>query len=326
MAHKLSKTKGDAKGKSKARSSSTTVENPFSLVSRRCSKEFQEKHRGRLVVKQYVWKASTIAHLDLPVVVGLVGHQKIDYFLQLARYYNEDLTHVFYSGQHDQNSSCFKVTIGDVVYEFTNELWKSLFEITIIDVDDEDEPDPLVMDLHTHVNYEGNSHVNDLLRAPRVEGCYDAITTGQLKMVPRILLWFVSHVPRPKNGGFSIIDFTKIHLLYILLNKDKIKCPHYSVSQMFAIKKCNKGTFFCYVSMITKILNYFNTDIPNITYKSPGHVQEFSQRTLTNVGYFWYINRRAYYFLAGKNARKIYNFDDPVEFCDEEAEVHMDDE
>ena len=66
--------------------------------------------------------------------------------------------------------------------------------------------------------------------------------------------------------------------------------------------------------MITKILNYFNIGMPNLIYKSPGPAQEFSQHTLINLGYFWDINRRAYYFRAGKNGRKIYNFDDLAEF------------
>lgn len=57
MAPKLSKTKGDSKGKGKASTSSTTLETPFSLVSIMCGKEFEEKHQHRLVVKQYVWKA-----------------------------------------------------------------------------------------------------------------------------------------------------------------------------------------------------------------------------------------------------------------------------
>lgn len=66
--------------------------------------------------------------------------------------------------------------------------------------------------------------------------------------------------------------------------------------------------------------------MPNLTYKSPRSAQEFSQRTLTNLGYFWDINRRAYYFCVAKNDKKIYNFDDPTEFGDDAAKAHMDDE
>lgn len=78
--------------------------------------------------------------------------------------------------------------------------------------------------------------------------------------------------------------------------------------------------------MITKILNYFEIGMPNLTYKSPGPAQEFSQRTLTNLGYFWDINRQAYYFRAGKSDRKIYNFDDPAEFGDDVDDAHIDGE
>lgn len=177
-------------------------------------------------------------------------------------------------------------------------------------------------DIHTHIHFKLNVHVNELLKAPRVEDCYDVITTGHLKMVSRILLWLVSHVLRPKNGRFSRIDFAKIHMVYILLNKIKINWPHYLVSCMFSIKECSKGTSFCYVSMITKIMNYFNIGMPNLTYKSPRYAQEFSQRTLTNLGYFKDINHQGYYFRAGKMVGK-YNFDDPAKFGDIIVDAHI---
>lgn len=139
MAHKLSKTKGDAKGKSKANTSSATVETWLSLVFRRCDEEFEEKHKHRLVVKQYVWKESMVGGLDIPVVADIVAHQQIDYFLQLAQDYNEDLVRVFYSGLHARNGSFFKFTIGNVAYEFTDELWKSFFSIIVVDANAEDE-------------------------------------------------------------------------------------------------------------------------------------------------------------------------------------------
>lgn len=49
--------------------------------------------------------------------------------------------------------------------------------------------------------------------------------------------------------------------------------------------------------------------------------------TLTNLGYFWDVQRKAYYFVASKNSRRIYNFDDPTAFDDEGEEegVHMED-
>lgn len=105
MAPKLSKTKGDAKDKGKASTSSSTMETPLSLVSNRYVGEFEDKHKHRLVVKQYVWKESMVGGLDISEVASIVAHQQIDYFLQLAQYYNEDLIHVFYSGLHAKKGS-----------------------------------------------------------------------------------------------------------------------------------------------------------------------------------------------------------------------------
>lgn len=116
-------------------------------------------------------------------------------------------------------------------------------------------------------------------------------------------LWLVSHVLRPKNDRFSVIDNAEIHHVYILLDKIWINQGNYFVSKMFSIKDYNKGTSFCYVSMISKILNYFNIGILNLQYRSLRLAQEFSQRTLTNMGYFQGGNHRVYYFRMGKNGR-----------------------
>lgn len=115
--------------------------------------------------------------------------------------------------------------------------------------------------------------MNELLKAPRAAYCCYPITIGQLKMVPRILLWVVYDILRLKNGGFSRIDYAEINLVYILLHKVKINWPHYFVSRMFSIKNCNKGTSFCYPSMIFKILNYFDIGLLNLIYKSPSSSQ-----------------------------------------------------
>jgi hypothetical protein len=117
-----------------------------------------------------------------------------------------------------------------------------LFGSTVGDANADDEVDLLVTDLYTHVNFNWSVHLNEILKDPRVEDYYDPITTGHLKMVPRILLWVVSHILWPKNGGFSRTDNVEIHLVYIMLHKVKINWPHYFVSHMFSIKKCNSGT------------------------------------------------------------------------------------
>lgn len=51
--------------------------------------------------------------------------------------------------------------------------------------------------------------------------------------------------------------------------------------------------------------------------------KELSQRTLTNMGYFQDEDRRVYYLCVSKNGKKIYNFDDLVEFVDVAAEPHV---
>lgn len=73
-------------------------------------------------------------------------------------------------------------------------------------------------------------------------------------------------------------------------------------------------------------MNYFNIGMPNLTYRSQGQDQDFSQCTLTNMGYFWDISCRVYCFRMGKNGRKTYNFDDPALFGDDAAEADLDDE
>lgn len=102
MASKISKSKNNAKGKGKATTSTDAVDNPFSLVSKWYAKDFESKHHNCLVVKQLMWKQVTIGCLDIPDVVKLVEHQQIDYFLQLAQDYNEDLIHVFYLGLREK--------------------------------------------------------------------------------------------------------------------------------------------------------------------------------------------------------------------------------
>lgn len=62
MAFKISKAKGDSKGKGKVSTSSTVFETLSSLVSTKYVKEFEEKHQHRLVVKQYVWKAIVLGY------------------------------------------------------------------------------------------------------------------------------------------------------------------------------------------------------------------------------------------------------------------------
>lgn len=107
MASKLSKSKSNSKGSNKAITSTITAKNPFTLASKKYAKYFELKYQTRLIVKQFMWKSVTVGCLDIPDVVKLVEHQQMDYFLQLAQDYNEDIICVFYSGLHEMQGSYF---------------------------------------------------------------------------------------------------------------------------------------------------------------------------------------------------------------------------
>lgn len=66
--------------------------------------------------------------------------------------------------------------------------------------------------------------------------------------------------------------------------------------------------------MITKILNIFNIGVANLVYLFLRLPQEFSLRTLTNMGYFWDWAGEVYYLRIRDNHRSIYNFDGLIEF------------
>lgn len=113
---------------------------------------------------------------------------------------------------------------------------------------------PVVIDLHHHPGYCWRINLNEMLKPPLADDKFDALSIGHLKQVSRILHWIMSHVLRPKHGGYSMVDQAEIHLIYILLHGIRINWPHYFVACMFSIKECNKGTSFFYVSMIAKTL------------------------------------------------------------------------
>ncbi|CAI8586620.1 unnamed protein product [Vicia faba] len=131
----------------------------------------------------------------------------------------------------------------------------------------------------------------------------------------------MSHVLRLKNSGCSGVDQPEIHRVYIILHKIKICWPYYFVSRIFTIKESAKGNLFCHSSMIAKIINY-NNRIPNILYRFSIDAQEYTQCTLTNMGYIWDEQNEAYYFRIGKTGDPIYNSDDPGAFDGNVVEQH----
>lgn len=63
---------------------------------------------------------------------------------------------------HDKRGSSSKFTIGNTVYDFTYDLWKSLFGIVIVSVDAE----PLVTDTNLHQDFKWSTHMNEFLKDP----------------------------------------------------------------------------------------------------------------------------------------------------------------
>lgn len=60
---------------------------------------------------------------------------------------------------------------------------------------------PIVMDIHFHKDYRCRIHTNEMLKAPQTDDNYDALTTGHLKQVHRILHLIAYHVLCLMNGG-----------------------------------------------------------------------------------------------------------------------------
>lgn len=139
-----------------------------------CVKEFEEKHQNRLVMKQHVWKPVVAGSLDILEVIRIVEHHQINYFLKHSQEYNEYLIRVFYSELHDWRSSSSKFTIGNKVYNFTDDLWNSLFGLIIVSVDVE----PLVTNINLHQDIKWNINLNEFLKAPRFDFRVKIITTS----------------------------------------------------------------------------------------------------------------------------------------------------
>lgn len=64
--------------------------------------------------------------------------------------------------------------IGNIVYDFTGDLWKSLFGITIVGADVE----LLVTNTNYHQDFKWSINLNELVISPRSDDCYDPVTTG----------------------------------------------------------------------------------------------------------------------------------------------------
>lgn len=66
--------------------------------------------------------------------------------------------------------------------------------------------------------------------------------------------------------------------------------------------------------MIQTIMNYFLFDITGLPYTRIKSVQEFSQTSMTLMGYNWNDSIKSYNFIKKGTGKIIHNYDEPNEF------------
>lgn len=147
--------------------------------------------------------------MHIPDVVEQLNVQIIDLFLDFTTKYNEDLVKLFYTGVVEKFEGYeFKYNIGNMVLEVNYDVWKYLFEISPLS-----SPNDLkITDIVFAPNYEFRYALNSMLKRPFSDNVIASnlfptnVTTGLLKHVNRILHWVVTHIIRPKKGGYSRVD------------------------------------------------------------------------------------------------------------------------
>lgn len=196
--------------------------------------------------------------MHIPEIVERINFQGIDFFLDRTTKYNEDFVKLFYTGVDGKFEGYkFACNIGNRVIEVNDDVWKSLFEISPLS----SPTDLKIIDIVFSLDYEFRNALNSMLKRPFSANVIESNllptneTTGLLKPVDRILHWVVTHILRPKKGGYSIVGKDEVHLVYVLKNKLKVNWPHYVASRIFALKESGRGTTICYPSFIQSILN-----------------------------------------------------------------------
>lgn len=142
--------------------------------------------------------------------MSLIEHQQTNYFLKFSDDYNKDLIRVFYFGLQMRCGFTFKLKIGNTNYAFTDVLSKSLFGIIVVD------SEPLMTHTNSCEDFCWKVYMNEFLKAPQSDDCFEPLTTCHLKRVHHILHWLVSHVLHLKKGRNSRVDQVNVHIVYIL--------------------------------------------------------------------------------------------------------------
>ena len=132
----------------------------------------------------------------------------------------------------------------------------------------------------------------------------------------------MTHILRPRQGGYSRVDNVEVHLVYVLKHKIKVNWPYYIASRIFALKESGRGTALCYPSFIQSVLCRENVFVQGIPYKSITVHQEFCQKTLSLMGYTWDRSARIYktrQLVPVTNARPMEDIEDD-DYDDEEED------
>ncbi|KAK2370822.1 hypothetical protein QL285_083834 [Trifolium repens] len=246
--------------------------------------------KEKKVIPQNAVDVENLEGLHLSEVAEIIKRENLSTFCNLKRAYIEDLVRIFYSGLQEREGAEFEFCIGKKIFKFSNNLWLKLFELetgkNLQRFTDVDGP-----------KYNMNEFASTLTR----NGKSPNGKAGRLNKGPRVLLWIVNHILRPRGGSYSRFDWKDIDLMYLMMERKKMDWPHYIVSRLFALRDSKKDHCFGYSSWIITILDHFK-----ITYKVAGawiipkRDQIFSITQMKKMDYKWNDEKEDYEF-CGKD-------------------------
>ncbi|KAK2435415.1 hypothetical protein QL285_020478 [Trifolium repens] len=259
-------------------------ENYISFYIRNC--------KEKKVIPQNAVDVENLEELHLSEVAEIIKRENLSTFCNLKRAYIEDLVRIFYSGLQEQNGAEFEFCIGEKIYKFSNTLWFKLFGLITDN------------NLQKFTDGDGSKYnMAEFASTLTMNGKSPNGKAGRLKKGPRVLLWIVNHILRPRGGSYSRLDWKDIDLMYLMMERKKMDWPHYIVSRLFALRGSKNDHCFGYSSWIITILDHFK-----ITYKVAG---------------YWIIPKRDQIFSITQMKKMDYKWNNEIEdyeFCGKEDE------
>ncbi|WJX24473.1 hypothetical protein P8452_13574 [Trifolium repens] len=244
-------------------------ENYLNFFIRTCSE--------KKVIPQNAVSVEKLEELHLGDVAEIIRRENLTTFCNLRDAYIEELVRIFYSGLQEQNGAEFEFCIGKKIFKVSNKLWLGLFWLET------------GKNLQRFTDVDGHKYnMPEFACTLTKNGKSPHGKAGRLKQGPRVLLWIVNHILRPRGGPYSRLDWKDIDLMYAMMERKKMDWPHYFVSRMFALKNSKKDHFFAYSSLIHNILDNFK-----ITYNlagqwvNPKRDQIFSMTQMKKMDYRW---------------------------------------